>query len=123
MDKPILFPLEQSARVYKVLRSVRWMAEGVEIPELLTSKESTIEEENYAKVLLAIRCVDSLVEGALRIEDSSPRAPWVLAKSAFDTLLELESLLAARVMTSISEDAVLAADFAEHEASKAKTAA
>jgi hypothetical protein len=123
MDKPILFPLEQSARVYEVLRNVRWDAECVEIPESLTSKESTLEQENYAKVLLAIRCVDSLLEGALRIEDSSPRAPWVFAKSAFDTLLELESLLAARVMTSISEDAVLAADFAEHEASKAKTAA
>ena len=123
MDKPTLFPLEQSASVYKALRNVRWIAEGVEIPELLTSNESSLEEENYAKVLLAIRCVDSLVEGVLRIEDSSPRAPWVFAKSAFDTLIELESLLAARVMTIISEDAVLAADFAEHEANKAKAAA
>ena len=90
---------------------------------MLTSKESTLEEENYAKVLLAIRCVDSLVEGALSIEDPNPRAPWVLAKGAFDKLLELEPLLAARIMTVESEEMVLAADFAEREAKKAKAAA
>ena len=47
----------------------------------------------------------------------------MLAKGAFDKLLELEPLLAARIMTVESEEMVLAADFAEREAKKAKAAA
>jgi len=123
MNNPVLFPLGQSESVYKALRNVRWIVEGVEIPEVLTSEERSLDEENYAKVLLAIRCVDSLVEGALKIEDPSPQAPWVLAKGVFDRLLELESVLAARAMASTSEDLVLAAEFAKCEASKASAGA
>jgi len=123
MNNPVLFPLGQSESVYKALRNVRWIVEGVEIPEVLTSEESSLDEENYAKVLLAIRCVDSLVEGALKIKDPTTQAPWVLAKGVFDRLLELESVLAARAMASTSEDAVLAAEFAKCEASKASAGA
>jgi hypothetical protein len=70
MDKPTLFPLEQSESVYKALRDLRWIAEGVEISKYLTFcgyelRDDYLAEESYARVLLAIRLVRLLWQGVV----------------------------------------------------------
>jgi hypothetical protein len=73
MDKPTLFPLEQSESVYKALRDLRRIAEGVEISKYLTFcgyelRDDYLAEESYARVLLAIRLVRLLWQGVERLD-------------------------------------------------------
>ena len=121
MDKATLFPLEQSESVYKALRDVRWIVEGVEIPEWLTScgdeleDEEHLAEESYARVLLAIRLVRRLREGVGRLNWIAAPA-GALAGDALHQLFELESLLAGQVMAYKAEVLKMHADVAEIEA-------
>ena len=120
MDKATLFPLEQSESVYKALRDVRWIVEGVEIPEWLTSCGDALEddhlaEESYARVLLVIRLVRLLREGVGRLNWIAAPA-GALAGDALHQLFELESLLAGQVMAYKAEVLKMHADVAEIEA-------
>ena len=121
MDKPTLFPLEQSASVYAALREVQWLVEGVEIPEWLTScrshflEDDLLAEESYARVLLAIRLVRRLREGVGRLNWIAAPA-GALAGDALHQLFELESLLAGQVMAYEAEALKMNADKAEIEA-------
>ena len=121
MDDPTLFPLEQSASVYAALREVQWLVEGVEIPEWLTScrshflEDDLLAEESYARVLLAIRLVRRLREGVDCLDwIASPAEKF--ASGALDQLFELETMLAAQVMSYKAEALKLESDQAEIEA-------
>lgn len=121
MNKPVLLPLEQSKSVYKALRDIRDAAAGIEIHAVHADSERV---DSYSKLLLAVRCVESLRESLwgqdFWSQDSEVKHH---AKDALDHLLELELLLAARVMTLKSEDIVLAFELAECEVQQAKSAA
>jgi len=120
MDKPTLFPLEQSESVYKALRDLRWIVEGVEISEWLTFcgyelRDDYLAEESYARVLLAIRLVRLLWQGVERLDWIAVPA-GALAGNALDQLFELETMLAAQVMAYRAEGLKMDADQAEIEA-------
>ena len=121
MDDPTLFPLEQSESVYKALRDLRWIVEGVETPEWLTScgdgleEDDHLAEESYARVLLVIRLVRLLRQGVGRLNWIAAPA-GALAGDALHQLFELESLLAGQVMAYKAEALKLESDQAEIEA-------
>ena len=117
-EQPTLFPLDQSASVYEALRDVRWIVEGVEIPEWLTScgvaleEDEHLAEESYARVLLVIRLVRLLRQRVDRLNWISEPAGAV-AGDVLHQLFELESLLAGQVMAYKAEALKMDADRAE----------